>query len=161
MPFCARMRFKLGERVRINYPGNELVLAEVPDHGEDVRLMTSPKGQMINEAEPTCCVAREFPSETEAHQAGVRRQGRIEKAFARLNIRADFGGRGPTSMATYAGLKMLEEQHSCRVLNEVHGLMVFECEPWPRFEHRRADRHRGRRRRSRRAAPERPRRDRL
>jgi hypothetical protein len=53
--------------------------------------------------------------------------------LARLRIGVDFGNRAPKSAFTLAGLAMLEAQTGCRVLNDIHGPMVFETDPPPRF----------------------------
>ncbi len=50
-----------------------------------------------------------------------------------LAIGADFGQRTPKGFYTDRGLVMLEQQVGQRVLNSVHGLMVFKTEPKPRF----------------------------
>ncbi len=130
MTFCARIRFILGTRLSINEPGNELVLA---DNGEDVRLLPSAPNQRICDARHLALVARGYATEAEAWEAGDRWRSALQKAFARLNIGANFGDRAATGAATKHFLEMLKEQHGCPVLNDVHGLMVFECHPWPKF----------------------------
>jgi hypothetical protein len=50
-----------------------------------------------------------------------------------VRVGADFGKRAPKGGFTKAGLEWLEQQRGQRVLNDVHGIMVFETEPQPRF----------------------------
>jgi hypothetical protein len=57
----------------------------------------------------------------------------LEKAFAAINLGADFGDRAQTSVLTNAGAQIFEAQVGQPVLNDVHGVMTFECEPGPRF----------------------------
>lgn len=42
-------------------------------------------------------------------------------------------------MATEAGLQMLESQFGQRVLNDVHGISIYECEPDPLFARGKVD----------------------
>jgi hypothetical protein len=50
-----------------------------------------------------------------------------------LRFGADFGLRAPAGAFSNYGLKMVEASSGRRVLNDVHGAMVFECEPEPLF----------------------------
>ena len=128
--YCARVRFRLGARVRIETDALDLSLA---DGEQQVVLESSPSGQSIREAKQLVCLVRPFASAREAQEAGMRWRATLEKAFARMNIAADFGDRAATGGATAYGLAALERQYGARVLNDVHGVMVFDCEPWPRF----------------------------
>jgi hypothetical protein len=66
-------------------------------------------------------------------EAAHRWVGSLRSAFACLNIGADFGNRTPTGGFTEAGLRWLAGRSRRRVLNDVHGVMVFEAEPTPSF----------------------------
>jgi len=68
-----------------------------------------------------------------ALEAGKQCQIALSTTLARLRIGADFGGRGPKSVVTNAGLQMFEKQKGQRCLNDTHGLMVFEPDPAPLF----------------------------
>lgn len=57
----------------------------------------------------------------------------LQSAFARVAIGADFGGRAPHSYLTQTGIDGLQAEHGRRVLNDVHGTTVYECEPAPLF----------------------------
>lgn len=54
-------------------------------------------------------------------------------ALARVRVGADFGERAAKGFITNEGLKWLEQQHGQRMVNNVHGLMVYESDPPPRF----------------------------
>ena len=84
-----------------------------------------------------------WSSEEEASQAAGRYVDALALTLVRLRIGADFGNRGPKSAFTRAGLAMLGAQSGSRVLNDVHGLMIYESEPPPRFATISADALRG------------------
>ncbi len=129
--YCVRIRFRLGERVRIETAEPELALDL--EEGRRIVLQPSPAGASIREAEQLALFVQPYATEAEALEAGTRWRGILEKAFARLNIGADFGDRAATGSATQYGLSAFAAQVGSRVLNDVHGVMVFECDPWPRF----------------------------
>ncbi len=55
-------------------------------------------------------------------------------AFARLRIGADFGLRAPAGGGLGTAFRaQLEEQTGRPPLDDVHGAVVFPCEPTPRF----------------------------
>lgn len=64
-------------------------------------------------------------------------------ALARVRVGADFGHRAAKGMFTQHGLRWVEEQIGQRVLNNGHGLMVFQSEPRPRFASTNAQMTRG------------------
>ena len=73
-----------------------------------------------------------YPSEEAAADAGRDWRARLMAAFAAARIGADFGDRaGHGGFSDYALAAASGAEH--RALNDVHGLMVFECEPAPVF----------------------------
>lgn len=68
-----------------------------------------------------------------ASTAGMIHMDALMLAFTRLRIGADFGGRKGTSTFTKFGLEILEQQSGMKVLNDSHGVLVFESEPPSRF----------------------------
>jgi hypothetical protein len=71
-----------------------------------------------------------YASEHEATTTAHRWRTVLELAFARRNIQADFGDRAPGgSFFSPAGIRMMEQHTGARVLNDAHGLIVFECDP--------------------------------
>lgn len=84
-----------------------------------------------------------WASEEEASQAGKRYVDALALTLVRLRIGANFGNRAPKSAFTPAGLAMLGAQNGSRFLNDVHGLMIYESEPPPRFATLRVDALRG------------------
>ena len=74
-----------------------------------------------------------WASEEEATQAAKMYVDTLALTLVRLRIGADFGNRAPKSAFTRYGLTMLGDQSGSRVVNDVHGLMIYESEPPPRF----------------------------
>jgi hypothetical protein len=132
LSYCFRLRFRLGERVRIVSSETRLRLAN-PAGREEITLRAVDDGMTIGDSRDLALVGKAYASEQAAFEAGTRWRGILEKALARQDIGADFGDRAPASHFTEAGLQMLAQQVNQRVIADVHGLMAFECEPWPRF----------------------------
>lgn len=84
-----------------------------------------------------------WPSPEGAAVAAAKYTDALALSLARLRIGADFGSRAPKSVVTEAGLAMLEAQTGHRYLNDVHGLLLYESEPPPRFASSRLDVVRG------------------
>lgn len=74
----------------------------------------------------------------EAQAEGERWASSLRGALLQLHVGADFGERTPQSGLTAHGLALLAQQGG-RVLNEVHGLQVFETDPMPLFASASAD----------------------
>lgn len=130
MTYCFRIRFRL-TGPRIHSSDTELVLSDAAGH--EVKLRPRGKGVPLAEASELVLLGGPYKSTEEADKAGIRWQGKLQKAFARVSIGADFGDRAAQGGLTEHGRRMFEAETGERVLNDVHGRMVFECEPWPRF----------------------------
>lgn len=74
-----------------------------------------------------------YASEQEAVDAGDQFQSALMVALARVRVRADFGERAAKGFIANEGLKLLEQQSDQRLLNNVHGLMVYVSDPPPLF----------------------------
>jgi hypothetical protein len=132
--FSFRLRFNLGGDGRIGCDATEMYLTDGSD--EILRLVgTQPAGATPPAIKDTAALSlygRGYESEEQATEAGTKWTGYLQAAFARLGLGADFGRRTPpTSHFTPYGLKTLFQPLGGRVLNDVHGLMVFESEPPP------------------------------
>jgi hypothetical protein len=131
--YAFRIRFALSGFVRLNSAAEE----ELPvrtESGEDVKLRALQRGQALQDAEQLVLIGRGYATEADARDAGSRWRGFTERALARVNVGANFGDRAPGSFMTPDYLSMLAQQWGVeRVLQDEHGLMVFEAEPWPMF----------------------------
>jgi hypothetical protein len=134
MAHCFRIRFRLGEHVGITSDDAEWVLTDpaVPD--EVILLRPTPDPvESIGAARELSLFGSGYASEPAAQAASKRWRDVLHAAFARFAIGADFGERAPGSAFTEYGLRTLEAQLGRRVLNDVHGIMTFECDPRPTF----------------------------
>jgi hypothetical protein len=129
MAFCFRIRFQLGARVSIDSPETHLLLTG--PNGEEVRLQPTAADTALKDASDLALRGYGYDDEAEAAAAADRWRGLVQKAFARVNLGADFGDRAPHGHLTKAGLEFFGTGR--RVLNDVHGTLVFECEPPPMF----------------------------
>ena len=130
MTYCFRIRFVLGSS-RISGNPTELIVRD--DNNIVVALKVVRNHDPVNTSEDLALLGSGYPTEEVAAVEAARWRGALEIGFARVGIGADFGDRAATGSFTVAGLKMLEAQHGVRVLNDVHGTLVYECEPPPRF----------------------------
>lgn len=133
MSYAFRIRFALSGHVRLNSaPEPEIPI--VTPSGEDVILRALQPGQALQDAEQLVLLGRGYRSEPDAREAGLRWRGFVERALARVNVGANFGDRAPGSYMAAEYLGILAQQWSVqRVVQDEHGLMVFEAEPWPKF----------------------------
>ena len=133
MSYAFRLRFALSGLVRLN-TGPQEELPITTSTGEDVKLRALQPGQALQDADQLVLIGKGHASEADAREAGLRWRGFAERALARVNIGANFGDRAPLSYMAPEFLEMLRQQWGVeRVLQDEHGLMVFEAEPWPRF----------------------------
>ena len=140
MPFAFRLRFVLGNHVRINVFQPEWVLSEEAT-GEFVRVKALIPADPEADVEPLTIEASQglalwgspYASDGQARSAGERWGSFLQVAFARMNIGADFGRRAAHSAFTQAGLDALEGQHGRSFANDVHGLITFKMESQPIF----------------------------
>lgn len=135
MTWCFRVRADIRETSRLGCADAEWVI-EDRGPGQQVKLVSQTPGSRepgpLSEARSVILWGSGYGSEDEATAAGLLWRSRLMRAFATVRIGADFGDRAPHSAFTEAGLEASGAQ-SRRALNDVHGLMVFECEPTPVF----------------------------
>jgi hypothetical protein len=136
MAYCFRIRFRLGEHVAIRSDDTEWVLTDPALPNEVIRLRPTPDPVgSIGAARELSLFGSGYSSKAGAQAAAERWRDVLHAAFARFAIGADFGERAPGSAFTEYGLRTLEAQLGRRVLNDVHGIMTFACEPQPTFVH--------------------------
>lgn len=132
MALCFRIRFVLGRSSAIGSDQTEIAIAD-PIEGRELRLRPTDSGTSLSEAKALVLTGRPFDSERDAHTAAERWLGVLQKVFAHLHIGADFGDRAAGGGLYKQGLRMFEGLTGQRVLNDDHGILVYECEPEPRF----------------------------
>ena len=129
--YCFRIRFRLSERQGIESSDTQLVLTSPAE--ERVELRAAKRDAVLKDAADLILVGKPYASEAAALEAGNRWRGVLQTAFAYLNIGADFGDRAAGGGIGDHWRQQIWEQLGERVLYDVHGVMAFECEPWPRF----------------------------
>jgi len=132
--WCFRVRADIRETSKLDYAETEWVIEE-RGPSQQVKLTSrtpgSPDGP-LSQARSVTLRGSGYGSEDEATAAGQLWRGRLMKAFAAVRIGADFGDRAPQGSFTPEGLERFGTPDR-RTRNDVHGLMVFECEPAPVF----------------------------
>lgn len=129
--YCLRIRFTLGPGLEISSEASELSIPD-PIDGKDA-LLRGEREKNISESKNLSLTVRPFVSELDATGAADRWIDALKTGFARVLVGADFGERAPQGVVTAAGIEWLESEVDQRVLNDVHGASVYECEPDPRF----------------------------
>lgn len=132
MTFSFRIRFNRSPRDTIQLEENELIVT-VPEKRISVALRARNDDFTIYNSDQLLLVGNGYDSEEEARVAGTQLQNALIVALARVRVGADFGHRAAKGMFTEHGLKWMEEQIGQRALNNIHGLMVFETIPKPKF----------------------------
>lgn len=128
--YCFRIRLHLPPTVRLNVDAAEWDLAR--DTPPAITLKAS-DAERIRDAAILILRGGPYESAGQAELSGLEWRATLEKAFAEKLVGADFGDRAPRGAFTEAGLQMLQSEAQAPVLNDVHGLMIFECKPPPRF----------------------------
>lgn len=108
---------------------------EIPDpiESKKIELRSTEPETTLGEAKNIALTGWPFETEDDALAAADRWLGILQKTFACLYVGADFGDRAAGGGLFRAGLQLLEEKAGQRVLNDAHGIMIYQCEPEPRF----------------------------
>ena len=132
--FTYRIRFKINPTGKINIESNfyEIVLA---DHDVPARL-ASHENKPVSESHDIVFMSSGWKSEDEARTYGEKSLNALIVAFAGLGIGANFGTRlVEGGRFTLAGLEWARRTFQVQdsLLNDTHGLMVYESNPKQRF----------------------------
>ena len=133
MTYCFRIRLEQAPGVRLDIDEKEWPLSSVSAHGEVEVSLRSATGDPIRNSEALVVIGVGYPSEEDAAEGASMWRSTVKAAFASIGYAADFGDRAPSGVIFRHGLELLEKQIGERVLNDVHGTMIYECEPPPRF----------------------------
>ncbi len=131
--FCFRVRFKLGDGVKLESPNSEIVLTDDRDLPELVTLKPWGNALTLGDARQLVLRGEGYESEQHALESADWWNARLQAALARCNIGADFGARAPQGVFTDQGLAIAAGALGRVVLNDVHGTAVFASEPQPTF----------------------------
>lgn len=132
---CFRLRGNICAGSAIASDESELVLASVADGDDlDVILKRADGVGPLSQARRIAVVGRAFDDEASATEAGKRWRGLVETAFSAMRLAVDFGDRAAKGFVTKIGLEMASDAlEDTPVLNDVHGLMIYNDEPKPRL----------------------------
>lgn len=132
MTYSFRLRFLRSPTDTLQTEANEVVLAE-ESAPSSLRLHNPESGGTILQATQLVLTGDGYLSEEDAQRAGEKYQAALMVALARHRVGADFGLRTPKGFITDFGLAMFQQRPGQRMLNSVHGLMVYATEPKPKF----------------------------
>lgn len=106
---------------------------ELPNCPSSITLLAPNDSQTIQEATTFILRGDGFSTEEAASTFGNQLKSALAIALAAVRVGANFGDRTHGGIVTSHGLRWLEEQQRQRMLNDVHGLMMYETDPPPRF----------------------------
>ena len=129
--YTFRLRFNIPESTALEVHDTTLDLSG--PHHPSLSLSADEKGQSIKEAKGLVLKGSGHPSETAAVSTGEALRDALTLALAYCRIGADFGDRAGRGGFTNVGLRMLEQETGSRVMNEIHGLMVYPTSPPPKL----------------------------
>ncbi|MPZ16429.1 MAG: hypothetical protein GEV06_00730 [Luteitalea sp.] len=132
MRYAFRIRFHRSPTDSINIEAPTVDLPSLAP-GDRVQLRAWDKDKAVKDSERLVLIGEGFASEETATRAGDLYWRVLLRTMAHVRVGADFGDRAPKGAFTTYGLQWLEAQRGERVLNDVHGMMVFAADPWPRF----------------------------
>ena len=133
MAFTFRHRLELARSGLISLDQPELSITG-PDEDPKVVLSSGESDRPLRDATQVVLRGSGYTTEDEARQAGLTWRSVLERVFAHGRIGADFGDRAAKGVVTKAGIRMFEEaSDGKRLLNDDHGLMVYQSEPRPLF----------------------------
>lgn len=132
MDYSFRIRFNRSPIDTIQIEENELALPTISAKSSIV-LRARKDNLKIRDSDQLAVVGSGYESAQDAEVEGREVRKALTVALARVRVGADFGDRAAKGMFTEHGLKWVEQQIGQRALNNVHGLMIFETFPKPRF----------------------------
>ncbi|MDH3920679.1 MAG: hypothetical protein OEU25_21155, partial [Rhodospirillales bacterium] len=130
--FGFRFRFNRCAHITVNIDLPELVLAQ-PSANQAIILSSTDRRTPIQDALTLVLKSDGWPSKEAALENGHRFSNALKRAYAKLRLGANYGEFGPKAVITKSGEVFLEEQSGERILNDIHGLMVYQSLPEPRF----------------------------
>lgn len=132
--FCFRVVMDVAPRLGLNIDEHEIRFPCPDGHGILCFRAAGPDTP-IRDATSFVLTGRNWEDETDAHAAAVRYLGALQRTLAKLRVGVDTGAR----MADRGGMNISMREHirettGQRILNEAVGILVYECDPEPRFQ---------------------------
>jgi CII-binding regulator of phage lambda lysogenization HflD len=95
----------------------------------NVKVSSTYTKTTIKKSDRLSFIGSDFATKKDAQMVGENFLNALMITFARLRVGVDFGARAPKSHITEYGLKFFEQKFKKNLINDVHGLMVYEPEP--------------------------------
>ena len=130
--FSFRLRFNRCPNITVNIDSSEYVLAQ-PSAAQKVILLSADSKTPIKDALTLVLKSDGWPSRESALENGQRFSNALKRSFVKLRVGANYGEFGPKGMIFDSGIVFFEERSGERIFNDVHGLMVYQSLPEPRF----------------------------
>ncbi len=131
MSYSFRLRFNTCDKVK--FPFEERTIPILNSEKIKISLQSNHAECNIKDSTQLVLKGEGYTTSEEAQIAGEISRDQITLAFAKLRFPADFGDRAAKGHWTHYGLKMLEREVGTRVLNDLHGLQVYESAINPKF----------------------------
>jgi hypothetical protein len=137
--FSFRQRFELAPGGRLPFDEERLVLREANGIRVELRSL---QGVALRDSSGASIWGSGFPNLEAAREAGEQWRSAMQRAFAGVNLGANFGLRDPNMGGfTDAVLEELHEQYGFPVIRDSWDVLVFPSEPAPRFSSMTAEGH--------------------
>ncbi|HEV2808798.1 MAG TPA: hypothetical protein VGV93_00165 [Acidimicrobiales bacterium] len=131
MSYCFRIRFTMGLTVCLNLDVRESVLHR---GGAVVVTLKAADSDSIAQARRLAVSGSGYTSAEAATAEGGRWLSALQAAFARIHVGADFGLREPRASLGEEELRWAEERFGVeRALHDEPGVVVYQCDPSPKF----------------------------
>lgn len=131
MGFTFRIRVNRCLHHTIDTDESSLIIQN--EDNKSVVLSGTPENKPLRDSSKFMLIGSGYATDSEAYGEGVIHLNALLIAFAASRVGVDFGARTTTGIFTQHGLKMFGEANKTRLLNDTHGLTVYESEPVPRF----------------------------
>lgn len=128
MAYTFRHRFRLRQPGALQIDEPTWLLEQSP---HQVRITATRQDSFLQDTEWAALTGDNYASAQEAEEAGRTWRGRLERVFACNRVPADFGDRAGKGYATTASVDEIQKATGDRVLNDEHGLMIYESDPAP------------------------------
>lgn len=123
--FDFRLRFNLADGLRINSEDEKIELVSLPS-GVKLMLVTGQTGIPIKDCSRAVVTGKGLKTFEDAQTIAEKVKRVLLLWSVKYRHGIDLGDGHQRSVATNAGLALLEEEHGCPFRNDIHGIDVFE-----------------------------------
>jgi hypothetical protein len=131
MSYTFRLRFNISDKVK--FPFEETFITIVESEKNKITLRSHKADISIKDTTQLVLRGEGYDTVEEAQAAGDIYRDRLTLTFSKLRFPADFGDRAAKGFWTKYGLEMLKDESGSTVLNDIHGLQVYDSNLNPKF----------------------------